>query len=108
MEKSFGDIVRILLVIDVFVMAPMFACPHQDRIFKCGRAKNKDEEFYRKPRAKGEVRKQAMIAKGDAKTGGSKQNDKQDYLELIDAEIPEVNRNGGDGEDESSDKERAR
>ena len=49
-----------------------------------------------------------MIAKGDAKTGGSKQNDKQDYLEPIDAEIPEVNRNGGDGEDESSDKERAR
>ena len=39
-------------MIDVFVMAPMFTRPHQDRIFKCGRAKNQDEEFYRKPGAK--------------------------------------------------------
>jgi hypothetical protein len=44
-------------VIDVFVMAPMFARPHQDRIFKGGRAKNEDEEFDRKPGAKREMRK---------------------------------------------------
>jgi hypothetical protein len=56
-EKSFGDIVRVLLVIDVFVMAPMFARPHQDRIFKGRRAKNEDEEFDRKPGAKREMRK---------------------------------------------------
>ena len=49
-----------------------------------------------------------MIAKGDAKTSGAEQNEKQDYLEPIDAEIPEVDGHGGDGEDESSDKERAR
>jgi hypothetical protein len=49
-----------------------------------------------------------MIAKGDAKAGSAKQNEKQDYLEPIDAEIPEVDRHGGDGEDESSDKERTR
>ena len=49
-----------------------------------------------------------MIAKGDAKAGGAKQNEKQDYLEPIDSEIPEVDGDGGDGEDESSDKERAR
>jgi hypothetical protein len=95
-------------VIDVFVMAPMFARPHQDRIFKGGRAKNEDEEFYRKPGAKGEMRKQAMIAKGDAKAGGAEQNEKQDYLKPIDTEIPEVNGYGRDGEDKGSDKERAR
>jgi hypothetical protein len=44
-------------VIDVFVMAPMFARPHQDRIFKCRRAKNEDEEFDRKSGAKREMRK---------------------------------------------------
>jgi hypothetical protein len=49
-----------------------------------------------------------MIAKGDAKAGGAKQNEKQNYLEPIDAEIPEVEGNGSDGKDESSDKERAR
>ena len=49
-----------------------------------------------------------MIAKGDAKAGSAKQNEKQDHLEPIDAEIPEVDRNGGDGENKSSNKERAR
>ena len=49
-----------------------------------------------------------MIAKGDAKAGSAKQNKKQDYLEPIDAEIPEVDGDSGDGEDESSDKERTR
>ena len=49
-----------------------------------------------------------MIAKGDAKAGRAKQNEKQDYLKPIDPEIPEVDGNGGDGEDESSDEERTR
>jgi len=49
-----------------------------------------------------------MIAKGDAKSGGAEQEEKQDYLEPIDAEIPEVDGDRGDGEHEGSDKERAR
>ena len=49
-----------------------------------------------------------MIAKGDAKAGGAKQNEKQDYLKPIDSEIPEVGGDGGDGKDESSDEERTR
>ena len=48
-----------------------------------------------------------MIAKGDAKAGGAEQEEKQDYLEPIDAEIPKIDGDGGDGEDKSSDKERA-
>ena len=48
-----------------------------------------------------------MIAKGNAKAGSAEQHEKQDYLEPIDAEIPEIDWDGGDGEDESSDKERA-
>ena len=48
-----------------------------------------------------------MIAKGDAKAGGAEQEEKQDYLEPIDAEMPEVDRDRGDTEDERSDKERA-
>ena len=49
-----------------------------------------------------------MIAKGDAKASGAEQNEKQDYLEPIDSEIPEVNGYGRDGEDKGPDKERAR
>ena len=46
-EKSFGNVVRVLLVIDVLMVAPMFARPHQHRIFEGGRAENEDEKFYR-------------------------------------------------------------
>ena len=49
-----------------------------------------------------------MIAKGDAKAGGTEQNEKQDNLEPIDAEIPKVEGDRGDGEHEGSDEERAR
>ena len=49
-----------------------------------------------------------MIAKGDAKAGGAEQKEKEDYLEPIDAEIPKVDGDRGDGEHEGSDKERAR
>ena len=56
-KKPFRNTVRIIVMIHMFVMAPMFARPHQDRIFKGGRAKNEDEEFDRKPGAKGEMRK---------------------------------------------------
>ena len=49
-----------------------------------------------------------MIAKGDAKAGVAEQKEKEDYLEPIDAEIPKVDGDRGDGEHEGSDKERAR
>ena len=49
-----------------------------------------------------------MIAKGDAKAGGTEQKEKQGNLEPIDPEIPEVDGDRGDGEDKGSDKERAR
>jgi hypothetical protein len=56
-KETFRNTVRIIVMIHMFVMAPMFARPHQDRIFKGGRAKNEDEEFDRKPGAKREMRK---------------------------------------------------
>jgi hypothetical protein len=56
-KKAFRNAVRVIVMIHMFVMAPMFARPHQDRIFKGGRAKNEDEEFDRKPGAKREMRK---------------------------------------------------
>ena len=33
-EKTFGDVVRIFVVIHMFMMAAVFACPHEDRILK--------------------------------------------------------------------------
>ena len=47
MEKTFGDVVGIFIVIDVFMMSAMLARPHQDRVLECGRAKNESEQAYR-------------------------------------------------------------
>jgi hypothetical protein len=56
-KEPFRNTVRIIVMIHMLMMAPMFARPHQDRIFKGRRAKNEDEEFDRKPGAKREMRK---------------------------------------------------
>src|SRR5439155_4259039 len=42
-KKSFRNTVRIVVVIHMLMMTPMFARPHQNRIFKRGGAKNKCE-----------------------------------------------------------------
>ena len=39
-EEAFGNAVGIIVMIHMLVMAPMFARPHQDGIFKRAGAKN--------------------------------------------------------------------
>ena len=70
-KKSFGDIVRVLVVIDVFMMPAMLARPHQDRIFEGRRAEDEREQTHRQPRAKSRVRKQPVITKCDTEPSRS-------------------------------------
>jgi hypothetical protein len=56
-KKSFADIVRILVVIDMFMMPPMIARPHQDRIFERRGAEDQREQAHGQPCAKSRVRK---------------------------------------------------
>src|SRR6266446_3851468 len=46
-EKTFTDAVRVFLVIHMFMMAAMFAGPHQDRILKGSGAKDESEQTHR-------------------------------------------------------------
>ena len=69
MKKSFGDIVRVVFVVDMFMMPAMIARPHQDRIFERRRAKDQREQAHRQTCAKSRVRKQTVIAKRDAESG---------------------------------------
>ena len=46
-EKTFSDIVRISVVIDMFMMSAMVTCPHQDRIFERSRSEDQREQAHR-------------------------------------------------------------
>ena len=43
-KEAFRNAVRVIVMIDMFMMAAMFARPHQDRVFKRGGAKNNCEK----------------------------------------------------------------
>src|SRR3954462_11172750 len=106
-EKALADVVGIFLVIDVFVMAAMFARPHQDGIFKRSRA----EEHHKKSdgpfRAESKMREHPMIPEGDAEAARREEYEKERDLKPIEAEIPEISRHRGEREDEGADQERA-
>src|SRR5262245_40688818 len=68
MKKTFGDIVRVVVVVDMLMMPAMIARPHQDRIFECRRAEDQREQAHRQPCAKSRVRKQPVITKRDTES----------------------------------------
>src|SRR6267143_3560462 len=65
-EKTFCDVVRVFLVIDMFMVAPMLACPHQNRILESARAKNHGEEADRQFCMESRMREKPMVAECDA------------------------------------------
>jgi len=65
-EKTFGDIVRIFVVIHMFMMTPMFAGPHKDRILERSSAEDEYEQAHWESRLEGHVRKETVITERDA------------------------------------------
>ena len=68
-EKTFGDIVRIFVVIHMFMMTAMFAGPHEDRILERSGAKDKYEQAHREFGPESHVRKETVITERDAEAG---------------------------------------
>ena len=60
-EEAFRDAVRVIIMIDMLMMTPMFARPHQNRVFKGSGAKNKCEQPDRPACLKGNVREKPVI-----------------------------------------------
>ena len=60
-KKPFRNTVRIIVMIHMLMMTPMFARPHQNRVFKRGGAKNKCEKPDRPACLEGNVREKPMI-----------------------------------------------
>jgi len=95
-------------VIDMFVVASMLACPHQDRILECTSTEEKREQAHWQFRPESHVRKQTVITERDAKAGRSQQYCKHDDVEPINTEIPKVKRHRRKGENKRADQERTR
>ncbi len=60
-KETFRNTVRIIVMIHMFMMAPMFARPHQNRIFKRAGAKNKCKNPDRPASLEGNVREKPMV-----------------------------------------------
>jgi hypothetical protein len=68
-EKTFGDIVRIVVVIHMFMMASVFAGPHEDRILERSGAKDEYKQAHWESRPESHMRKETMITERDAEAG---------------------------------------
>ena len=68
-EKSFGDVVRVLVVIDMFMVPAMFARPEQNGVLESARAENECEQTHGQFCSEGHVRKQPVITERNAETG---------------------------------------
>ena len=108
MEKTFADVIRVVVVIDMFMMAAMVACPHQDRILERSSAKNDCEQSHRQFGAESHVRKQTVITERDAEARRYQQHREQGDVEPIKTEIPQVKRHCGECENKCADQERTR
>src|SRR5439155_25864783 len=86
-EKTFGDVVRIFVVIHMFMMAAMFAGPHEDRILERSGAKDEYEQTHRESGPESHVRKQTVITSVIIEPGGGKHPCKTDRLKQINAKI---------------------
>jgi hypothetical protein len=60
-EETFRNAVRIFIMIHMLMMAPMFTCPHQNRVLESGRAKDEDEKSNWPTGLEGKVREKPMI-----------------------------------------------
>ena len=107
-EKTFGDVVRVFVVVDMFMMAAVFAGPHQDRIFECRRAENERKQAQEQPCPKSRVRKQPVITKRDAEARRGQQHCEQGDVKPINTKIPKVKRHGRKCEDKCADQKRTR
>ena len=85
MEETFGDVVRIIVVVHKLVVLAMVGSPAQDGIFKRGAAEDQREQPHRPAGLKGEMGEQPMVAQCNTQARGDKENEEQNNLEPIQA-----------------------
>ena len=67
-KEALGDVVRVLVFIDMLMVDPVVGGPIQGRILEGSRAEKEDEELHRPLGLEGDVREEAVVAQGDTET----------------------------------------
>ena len=106
-EKPARDVIGVVVVVHEFVVAAVVGRPSEGGTFKCRRTEEQGVKFHQRICLEGEVREQAVVAERDAHACGKGEEEKQSYLEEIEAVLPDVERNGRAGDEEGSDEEDA-
>ena len=105
-EETLRDAVRIIIVIDVLVMAAMFTRPHENRVFKSGRAEDEREEPHGPRSLESDMREEPVIAQADAESTTEEHKKKKRDLKPVETEMPDVEWNCRERKRERADEKR--
>lgn len=105
-KETFRDAVGVIVVIDVLVMAAMFARPHENRVLERGGPEDEREEAHRPRRLESDMREKPVIAQADAESACKKHQKKERDLKPVESEMPEIERDRREREYERADEER--
>ncbi len=97
-EEPLRDVVWIVVVVHVFVVFAVIGGPIKGGVFKCAGAENQSRQFDRCARLEGKVREETMISERYTQAGGNEKGEEETDLKPIKAIVPDVKRNGGDGQ----------
>lgn len=92
-------------MIDVLVVGAVIGAPIEARIFKGAGAEDEGEEFHWPFGLKGEVRKEAVIAKGDAHGRCGNHESKHEPLKPVLLELNNIPRHGCNSEEKGTNEE---
>ena len=94
-EKPLRDAVRIIVMIDMLMVPPMFARPHQNRVLESRRAEDEGKEPDGPASAESDMRGEPMKPERNTESAGEKHDQEKTHLEPIQTEVVEVKRNAG-------------
>jgi hypothetical protein len=80
-EKAFGDVIGIIVLIYELVVATMVSGPRKHRMFKGSRPENKGEEAHGPGGLEGSMSEKSMISQRDTQTCRCKEKEEQQHLE---------------------------
>ena len=92
-------------MIHIFVMPTMVGRPGERRAFKGCRTEEQGVELHDRARLKGEMRKQAVVAKCDAHRGRNREVEEKTDLETTQSVVPYIKRHRCKGDNKGTNEE---
>ena len=90
-------------MVNMFMVTAMFAGPEEHRVLKGRRTKDQREKPYDPVGLEAPMREKPVIADRDREAAGKKHHEKEDDLEGIQTEKPEINRDCGNCQKQCAD-----